>query len=66
MCMGNQSITSYFAVVPKVAGLALLIELCLFLSQIFIRMATIIIFISIASMILGAVATMIQTNFKRL
>ena len=61
------SITSYFAVVPKVAGLALLIKFMLIpFSKILLEWQTIIIFISIASMILGAVAAMAQKNFKRL
>ena len=61
------SITSYFAVVPKVAGLALLIKFMFIpFSNILLEWQTIIIFISIASMILGAVAAMVQTNFKRL
>ncbi len=61
------SITSYFAVVPKVAGLALLIKFMFIpFSNIILEWQTIIIFISIASMILGAVAAMIQKNFKRL
>ncbi len=61
------SITSYFAVVPKVAGLALLIKFMYIpFSNILLEWQTIIIFISISSMILGAVAAMIQKNFKRL
>ncbi len=61
------SITSYFAVVPKVAGLALLIKFMFIpFSNILIEWQTIIIFISIASMILGAVAAMVQKNLKRL
>ena len=61
------SITSFFAVVPKVAGLALLIKFMFIpFSNILLEWQTIIIFISIASMILGAVAAMVQTNFKRL
>ena len=61
------SITSYFAVVPKVAGLALLIKFMFIpFSNILLEWQTIIIFISIASMILGAIAAMVQTNFKRL
>ena len=61
------SITSYFAVVPKVAGLALLIKsMFIPFSNILLEWQTIIIFISIASMILGAVAAMVQKNFKRL
>ena len=61
------SITSYFAVVPKVAGLALLIKFMFIpFSNILSEWQMIIIFLSIASMILGAVAAMVQTNFKRL
>ncbi len=61
------SITSYFAVVPKVAGLALLIKfMSIPFSNILLEWQTIVIFISIASMILGAIAAMVQKNFKRL
>ena len=61
------SITSYFAVVPKVAGLALLIKFMFVpFSNILLEWQTIIIFMSIASMILGAIAAMTQKNFKRL
>ena len=61
------SITNYFAVVPKVAGLALLIKFMLIpFSNILIEWQTILIFISIASMILGAVAAIVQKNIKRL
>ncbi len=61
------SITSYFAVVPKVAGLAILIKFMFIpFSNILLEWQTIIIFISVASMILGAVAAMVQKNFKRL
>ena len=61
------SITSYFAVVPKVAGLAILIKFMhIPFSNILLEWQTIIIFISLASMILGAVAAIGQTNIKRL
>ncbi len=61
------SITSYFAVVPKVAGLALLIKFMFIpFSNILLEWQSIIIFISVASMILGAVAAMVQKNLKRL
>jgi NADH-quinone oxidoreductase subunit N len=61
------SITSYFAVVPKVAGLAVLIKFMFIpFSNILAEWQTIIIFISIASMILGAVAAIGQKNIKRL
>ncbi len=61
------SITSYFAVVPKVAGLAVLIKFMhIPFSNILLEWQTIIIFISLASMILGAVAAIGQKNIKRL
>ncbi len=61
------SITNYFAVVPKVAGLALLIKFMLIpFSNILLEWQTIIVFISIASMILGATAAIVQKNIKRL
>ena len=61
------SITSYFAAVPKVAGLAVLIKFMLIpFSNIISEWQTIIIFISIASMILGAIAAIGQKNIKRL
>ena len=60
-------ITSYFAVVPKVAGLAVLIKFMFIpFSNILSEWQLIIIFISIASMILGAVAAIVQKNIKRL
>ena len=61
------SITSYFAAVPKVAGLAVLIKFMFIpFSNILSEWQLIIIFISIASMILGAVAAIVQKNIKRL
>ena len=61
------SITSFFAVVPKVAGLAVLIKFMFIpFSNILSEWQLIIIFISIASMILGAVAAIVQKNIKRL
>ena len=61
------SITSYFAVVPKVAGLAVLIKFMLIpFSNILLEWQTIIICISLASMILGAIAAIGQKNIKRL
>ena len=61
------SITSYFAVVPKVAGLAVLIKfMAVPFSNILTEWQAIIIFISIASMILGAVSAIGQKNIKRL
>ena len=61
------AITSYFAAVPKVASLAVMIKFMLIpFSNILTEWQTIIIFISIASMILGAVAAIGQKNIKRL
>ncbi len=61
------SITSFFAVVPKVAGLAVLIRFMQIpFENILIEWQMIIVFISIASMILGAVAAIGQKNIKRL
>ena len=61
------SITSYFAAVPKVAGLAVFIKFMYIpFSNILLEWQTIIIFISIASMILGAIAAIGQKNLKRL
>ncbi len=61
------SVTNFFAVVPKIAGLAVLIR---FMQVPFVSILEewqlIIIFISIASMILGAVAAIGQNNIKRL
>ena len=61
------SITSFFAVVPKIAGLAVLIKFMFIpFINILSEWQSIIIFISIASMILGAVAAIVQKNIKRL
>ena len=61
------SVTAFFAIVPKVAALTVFIR---FLYVPFINLVDqwqmIIIFISLASMILGAVAAIGQTNLKRL
>ena len=61
------SITSYFAVVPKVTGLALLIKFMeIPFKNILVEWQIILIFISIASMMLGAIAAIVQKNLKRL
>ncbi len=61
------SVTSFFAIAPKVAGLAVLIRFMQVpFSNIINEWQTIIVFISIASMILGAVAAIGQKNIKRL
>ena len=61
------SVTSFFAVVPKVAGIAIFIRFIQIpFGQLVDHWQTILIFISLASMILGAVAAIGQTNIKRL
>ena len=61
------SITNFFASVPKVAGLAVLIRFMQSpFENILIEWQMIIIFISVASMILGAFAAIGQKNIKRL
>jgi len=61
------SVTSFFALVPKIAAISVFIR---FMYVPFINVIsqwqTIIIFLSIASMILGAVAAIGQSNIKRL
>ena len=61
------SITAFFALAPKVAGIGALIKI-LFVAfgKIYIEWKSILIFISVASMILGSVAAIGQTNIKRL
>jgi len=60
-------VTNFFAVVPKIAGLAVFIRfLQVPFSNIFVEWQTIIILLSIGSMILGAVAAIGQKNIKRL
>tara|TARA_B110001452_G_scaffold263309_1_gene264567 strand:- start:36 stop:1448 length:1413 start_codon:yes stop_codon:yes gene_type:complete len=61
------SVTSFFAVVPKVAGLAILIRFVQIpFEQLIDQWKNILVFMSLASMILGAVAAIGQTNIKRL
>jgi len=61
------SVTSFFALVPKIAAITVFIR---FMYVPFVNLIsqwqTIIIFLSIASMILGAVAAIGQSNIKRL
>jgi len=61
------SVTSFFALVPKIAAISVFIR---FMYVPFVNLIsqwqTIIIFLSIASMILGAVAAIGQSNIKRL
>ena len=61
------SVTSFFAIVPKVAGMAAIIRFMQTpFENILSEWQTIIIFISVASMILGSVAAIGQSNIKRL
>ena len=61
------SVTAFFALAPKVAGFgAIIIILYVAFGNVFHEWQTILIFISVASMILGAVAAIGQTNIKRL
>jgi NADH-quinone oxidoreductase subunit N len=61
------SVTSFFAVVPKVAGIAILIRFVQVpFEQLIDHWKNILVFMSLASMILGAVAAIGQTNIKRL
>tara|TARA_B100000945_G_scaffold315036_1_gene313556 strand:- start:1723 stop:3135 length:1413 start_codon:yes stop_codon:yes gene_type:complete len=61
------SITSFFSVVPKIAGIVVFIKfMYLPFREILNQWQYILVFMSIASMILGAVAAMGQTNIKRL
>ena len=61
------SVTSFFALVPKIAALTVFIRFMYVpFVNVFNQWQTIVIFISIASMILGAVAAIGQNNIKRL
>ena len=61
------SVTSYFSVVPKIAGIGVFIKFMYVpFYSILDQWQYILVFISIASMILGAVAAIGQNNIKRL
>jgi len=61
------SVTSFFAVVPKVAGIAILIRFVQIpFEQLIDQWKNILVFMALASMILGAIAAIGQTNIKRL
>ena len=61
------SITAFFAIVPKVSAIALIYRFCLEpFGQFQSEWSQIIIFLSIGSMFLGAIAAISQTNIKRL
>ena len=61
------AITAFFAIVPKLAGIALIYRFCLEpFGEFTEEWRQIIIFLSIASMFVGAIAAIVQTNLKRL
>ncbi len=61
------SITAFFAIVPKIAAVALIYRFCLVpFENFYIEWKQIVIFLSIASMFLGAIAAISQSNIKRL
>jgi len=61
------SVTSFFALAPKIAALAVIIRFMYVpFSNLIIQWQTIIVFLSIASMVFGAVAAIGQSNIKRL
>ena len=61
------SITAFFAIVPKIAGVALIYRFCLEpFGNFYSQWIQIIIFLSLASMFLGSIAAISQNNIKRL
>ncbi|MBI1216429.1 MAG: NADH-quinone oxidoreductase subunit NuoN [Alphaproteobacteria bacterium] len=61
------SVTAFFAIVPKIAALALITRVFMGpFGHIVHEWRQVIVFISVASMVLGAVAAVRQTNIKRL
>ena len=61
------SITAFFAIVPKVSAVALIYRFCLEpFGEFYSDWNEIIIFLSIGSMFLGAIAAISQSNIKRL
>ena len=61
------SVTSFFSVVPKIAGMAIFIKFMYVpFREILDQWQYILVFMSIGSMILGAVGAMAQKNIKRL
>ncbi len=61
------SITAFFAIVPKIAAVAMIYRFCLIpFENFYTEWAQIITFLSIASMFLGGIAAIAQTNIKRL
>ena len=61
------SITAFFSIVPKISAVALIYRFCLEpFKNFYSDWSQIIIFLAIASMFLGAIAAINQTNIKRL
>ncbi len=61
------SVTSFFAIVPKVSGIAIICRFCIEpFGDFYSDWMQIIIFLSIGSMFLGAIAAIAQQNIKRL
>ncbi len=61
------SITAFFAIVPKIAAVALIYRFCLVpFEKFYSEWGQIITFLSVASMFLGGIAAIAQTNIKRL
>jgi len=61
------SITAFFAIVPKIAAIALIFRFCLQpFGNFYNDWSQIIIFLSVASMFLGAIAAIAQKSLKRL
>ena len=61
------SITAFFAIVPKLAAIALIFRFCLEpFGKFYFEWTQVIFFLSIASMFLGAIAAIAQKNLKRL
>ena len=61
------SITGFFAIVPKIAAVALIYRFCLVpFENFYLEWSQIILFLSIASMFLGAIAAIAQSYIKRL
>ncbi len=61
------SITAFFAIVPKIAAVALIYRFCLIpFEHSYSEWSQIITFLSIASMFLGGIAAIAQSNIKRL
>ena len=60
-------VTAFFAIVPKISAVALIFRFCLEpFGSFYFEWSQIIIFLSIASMFLGATAAIAQNNLKRL